>query len=198
MITTLSRRRTSTGIPEEFRRGRIHFVEAEPELEGDAVLPARALSVIQPWADLIGWGAKSLETRSWQTNWRGPIAIHASSRVLDLSLAGFGPLLREAVDRNLWPTRPDRRGSIVAVAVVRQVWRTDMLRERCADLIRKESHLGDFSPGRYAWALVDVLQLERPVPCRGAQGLWPIPPDVRAQVAAQLGGWRPKSRKANP
>lgn len=31
---------------------------------------------------------------------------------------------------------------------------------------------GDFTPGRYAWLLADIVKLDEPVPARGRQGLW--------------------------
>ncbi len=37
----------------------------------------RALTLHQPWASLIAVGAKSIETRSWRTKYRGPLVIHA-------------------------------------------------------------------------------------------------------------------------
>lgn len=37
----------------------------------------KALTLRQPWASLIAIGAKTIETRSWSTNHRGPLAIHA-------------------------------------------------------------------------------------------------------------------------
>ena len=37
----------------------------------------KALTIAQPWATLVAIGAKQIETRSWQTNYRGDIAIHA-------------------------------------------------------------------------------------------------------------------------
>jgi activating signal cointegrator 1 len=40
----------------------------------------QAISVNQPWASLIIAGAKRIETRSWSTNHRGPLAIHASKK----------------------------------------------------------------------------------------------------------------------
>jgi hypothetical protein len=39
----------------------------------------RALSLKQPWAWLIVNGYKDIENRSWRTNHRGPLLIHASS-----------------------------------------------------------------------------------------------------------------------
>ncbi len=37
----------------------------------------KALTVRQPWASLIAVGVKTIETRSWRTEYRGPLAIHA-------------------------------------------------------------------------------------------------------------------------
>src|SRR6185369_4408805 len=39
----------------------------------------KCFSTCQPWATLIAVGAKSIETRSWQTSHRGLVGIHASS-----------------------------------------------------------------------------------------------------------------------
>jgi hypothetical protein len=41
----------------------------------------KALTVQQPWATLIAVGAKQIETRSWKTDYRGPLAIHASKNM---------------------------------------------------------------------------------------------------------------------
>jgi len=32
--------------------------------------------------------------------------------------------------------------------------------------------------GPFGWLLADVVALDRPVPCRGAQGLWKVPEEV--------------------
>lgn len=37
----------------------------------------KALTIRQPWASLIAVGAKSIETRSWPTKYRGELLIHA-------------------------------------------------------------------------------------------------------------------------
>lgn len=38
----------------------------------------KALSIRQPWADLIACGEKSVEVRSWKTNYTGPLLIVSS------------------------------------------------------------------------------------------------------------------------
>jgi|ERR1035437_3790402 hypothetical protein len=40
----------------------------------------KALTLYEPWASLISIGAKTIETRSWSTSYRGPLAIHAAKR----------------------------------------------------------------------------------------------------------------------
>lgn len=49
-----------------------------------------------------------------------------------------------------------------------------------------EYAFGDYGPGRWLWMLEDVCPLARPVPARGALGLWAVPEAVRAEIAAAL------------
>lgn len=44
----------------------------------------KTLTLHQPWASLVALGVKSIETRSWSTRYRGPLAIHAGK--------GWGPI----------------------------------------------------------------------------------------------------------
>lgn len=39
----------------------------------------KAISIKQPWASLIVHGIKNIENRSWRTNFRGRVLIHASA-----------------------------------------------------------------------------------------------------------------------
>lgn len=52
----------------------------------------KAITLWQPYASLIACGAKKHETRSWATGYRGPIAIHASSRNINRVLKDMFPL----------------------------------------------------------------------------------------------------------
>lgn len=45
----------------------------------------KALSIRQPWAQLIVQGIKDIENRQWSTSYRGELLIHASKAV-DLDL----------------------------------------------------------------------------------------------------------------
>lgn len=44
----------------------------------------KALTLTQFWASAVALGLKRIETRSWRTSYRGPLAIHAA--------AGLGPV----------------------------------------------------------------------------------------------------------
>lgn len=42
---------------------------------------SKALSIRQPWAELILQGRKTIETRRWKTNFRGTFYIHAPKKI---------------------------------------------------------------------------------------------------------------------
>lgn len=50
----------------------------------------RALSIRQPWAELILRGDKDVENRSWRTHHRGPLLIHASRTVEKVAMRQYG------------------------------------------------------------------------------------------------------------
>lgn len=71
----------------------------------------KALTLYQPWATLIAIGAKKIETRSWDTKYRGPLAIHASKNEKFMKLSFLDPFFKvlKSGDR-LWPFIRDRLG----------------------------------------------------------------------------------------
>ena len=55
----------------------------------------KALTMTQPWATLVALGENTIETRSWSTSYRGPLAIHsarAAQRLVPEHEADFGDL----------------------------------------------------------------------------------------------------------
>ena len=47
----------------------------------------KAITVTQPWAQLLVCGAKVYDTRTWQTSHRGPLLIHAAKRLSEATRA---------------------------------------------------------------------------------------------------------------
>ncbi len=49
----------------------------------------KTLSIRQPWAQLICSGFKDIENRTWKTNYRGKILIHAPAKRADNELTEY-------------------------------------------------------------------------------------------------------------
>lgn len=57
----------------------------------------KALSVKQPWANLIANGEKTIETRLWATDYRGPLLI-VSSKMPKIHPAGYALAIADLVE----------------------------------------------------------------------------------------------------
>lgn len=140
----------------------------------------KAITLWQPWATLVAYGAKTIETRSWHTHYRGPLVIHAAKAKVRYSVLPTSFYLRVLRDHGWDGDYP--RGSIVAVCNL-----TDCLETGFLDMGRVsglDQELGDFSPERFAWFLENIRRLDRPVACRGRQGLWNPPETIKLLTCA--------------
>lgn len=74
----------------------------------------KALTLHQPWASLIAVGAKRIETRSWSTEYRGRLIVHAAARKPPSEKIGGWGVMRGFVasGEQTWPAMrtPDGRG----------------------------------------------------------------------------------------
>jgi len=123
----------------------------------------RALSVLQPWASIILTGLKPLENRTWSTEYRGPLWIHASkarTRRNDATgeeLANVGlPLFKD----------------MVFGAIIGRVTLTD-----CLPLEKLPPELREHwsCEGPICWVVSEPILLAEPIPMKGAMSLWRIP-----------------------
>lgn len=149
----------------------------------------KAISLWQPWATAIARGLKRVETRAWQTEYRGPLAIHAARR---MERAAMDELIRRGVPL---PAEANAQtyplGALVAVAELATICTTRALRNdadgslwtvRGQDIFGPhERALGDYSDDRYAWILRDVRVLARPVAWRGMRGIFNVPDHLEAK-----------------
>ena len=127
----------------------------------------KALSIWQPWASLIVLGYKKIETRSWSTNYRGQIVIHAAKRKpkkVEIDFLAQAPELAFLHDYDLF------LGRALAICELTDCQlMTDELIEQQGEL---ELHCGDWQPRRYAWQLQLIKAIDSPIPVQGKQGLW--------------------------
>ena len=128
----------------------------------------KALSVTRTWAWLLVHGHKDVENRTWYTNHRGVLLIHASN-TSDRDdwewLHGQG-----------WPV-PDY-DLIPYGCIVGQVTVTDCTREQTS-----EWHL----PAQYGWYVKNAVAFEHPVAYRGWLQLFNVPLDTVPEARPRQG-----------
>lgn len=122
----------------------------------------KVITIKQPWATLIVEGYKRFEFRSWKTNYRGDILIHAGKGID-----------KEAMER-LKKYLPDEipLGKIIGKATL-----TDCvsMSKDFADMLSKENNdiytTHSFSRN-YGFKLENVQKLDNPIDVKGQLGLW--------------------------
>ncbi len=115
----------------------------------------KALSLKQPYAELVVSGKKSIELRKWNTSFRGEFLIHASKTADSKAMLcfGFTELLL---------------GCIVGKAVLKDVKK---YANKEALLQDADKHLASTEWGMYGFVLDDVQRVKE-IPYKGALGFW--------------------------
>jgi len=122
----------------------------------------RTLSVKQPWASLIVAGIKRVENRTWSTNHRGPLVIHASARPDPEA----GPTLELAgIDPQDWQDAP--RGVVLGVVEL-----VDVIDMASAGVKSRALAHDPLACGPFCWILSNPRPLAKPIPARGRLVLW--------------------------
>ena len=115
----------------------------------------KALSLKQPFAELILQGRKKIELRKWNTKFRGGFLIHASKNPDKKAMEKFGfeklPL-----------------GCIVGKATLVNVKKYINETEHRKD---KDLHLASPHWGDYGFILENVKRTKE-IPCKGKLGFW--------------------------
>lgn len=125
----------------------------------------KTLTICQPWAHLIANGRKWVENRTWYTQYRGPLLIHAGK-----SRKWFSGETDWLMQDDKPEPQPDDCvfGAIIArcnlVACVRSNDR------------RVVTH--PFAEGPWCWVLSDIQTLPQPIELRGQQGLFEVSPSI--------------------
>jgi len=116
--------------------------------------PIKALAVHQPWADRIARGEKTIEVRTWRTQYRGPLAICATKRPAVQGLPSSAVVaVAELVD-----CRPFTPADVPASGGV------------------------EFREGLWTWVLGGVRPLADPPPVACRQGLFDLDTRTRQRL----------------
>jgi hypothetical protein len=141
----------------------------------------KAISILQPWASLVILGHKKIETRSWDTKYRGPLLIHASAGKKGLNLIDkqdpFGDLaLRLAkldMDFYDYPL-----GAIIGVVDLVETFQfggdrsIEYVQSLPKSAAAQEIAFGDWNEGRWGWRLENPKLFDNPIPAKGALQIW--------------------------
>ena len=114
----------------------------------------KAISLKQPWASFIAIGQKTIETRTWKTNYRGELLIVSSKSKIEKGLpyAGLFNLKLEF-------------GKALAIV--------NLVDCRPMKKIDEEKAMCDYFPDLYSWILSEVKKIEA-FPVRGQLGLYEV------------------------
>jgi hypothetical protein len=116
----------------------------------------KTLAVRQPWATHIAEGSKTIEVRSWRTDYRGPLLIVASGKPLKME--------NDAGEVETLPTQC--QVCVVDLIDVRPWLRTDAPAACMSD--------DDWDTGFWGWHLANPRHV-RPVPHKGRLNLYRTP-----------------------
>lgn len=126
----------------------------------------KVLSLTEPFATLIYEKKKKVETRSWKTNYRGELYIHASSTKIAKCDLEDKELM------SLIDNKDMHFGNIICKCnLVDCIYMTKEYIEYMKNNNYQEYICGDYSEGRYAWILEDIEIIE-PIKTKGQLNIW--------------------------
>ena len=122
----------------------------------------KVITLKQPWATLVSEGIKEYEFRSWKTNYRGKVLIHAGAGIDKKEMERFK-------DLNL--KYPSKR--IIAEVEIEDCLELD---DKLNQKIISENNIAYGSKIRtgYAWKLKNVKKIKSNKEINGKLGLWNI------------------------
>lgn len=119
----------------------------------------KAISVKQPWAELICLGVKDIENRTWRTKFRGRVYIHAPAKPDKTS-----PLSKEREQATAHIEEFQFKNSVIIGEVT------------IADCVQNHKSIwADKGEGIWHWVLKDAVFYEKPIEnVKGKLGIWTI------------------------
>ncbi len=120
----------------------------------------KAITIKQPWATLIALGEKKFETRSWQTKYRGPLAIHAGKSV-DKEACEDSWIKGLLAEHGITSWKQLPTGVVLATTELVDCHKIGLrvgyvVATTGPDIHGYEFVLGDYTEGRYAWELTNL------------------------------------------
>lgn len=129
----------------------------------------KVLSIIQPWAGLIVTGLKDIENRTWKTDYRGKLLIHASSTYSKKKRAET----EDSIRRNILTKEENKKinyddGTIQYSCckygmIIGEVELVDCVKDHSSNWAEKDV---------WNWVLANPIKYDKPIEIKGKLGLW--------------------------
>jgi hypothetical protein len=148
----------------------------------------KALTVLQPWAQLLVFGVKRYETRSWKTKHRGPLLIHAGRVFPDAAreLCAREPFRSVLALGGIKSPSDLPRGVLLGTITLEDCLPTDQVLFNNLD--ERELAWGDFRPGYWAWKMSAPRELGISIPYHGVLGIFDVADEICSPPASRLLG----------
>ena len=148
----------------------------------------KALSIKQPWASLIVHGIKDIENRTWKTNFRGRIYVHASAKPDPLKFNALTKTQRFDAETSPNSFDPLYFDDLPVSSIIGEVdivdcvinhssiWAEKMEVDVCPNtgvqILRKgQKYI-------WNWVLANPVRYEKPIPAKGKLSFWEPDPQT--------------------
>ena len=126
----------------------------------------KVLTIKEPFASLIKEKVKLIETRSWKTNYRGILYIHAGLKKVDYKDKRIQELITYLSKKEM------SYGHIICKCELVDCIYMDNKFINNIKKNKKEYLCGRYEIGRYAWVLKVISIIEPPIKAKGQLGIW--------------------------
>ncbi len=119
----------------------------------------KVLTIKEPWASLIINGYKEYEFRSWKTNYRGKILIHAAKSIDKEKI--------KELNYNITYSSSEIIGeaTITDCILVDEEFNKELIKDN-------KTVYGNNHIGLYAWKLENIKKYDKKIKVKGKLGLW--------------------------
>jgi hypothetical protein len=149
-----------------------HFEECS-NAEEFAGAMMKAISIRPPWAWAILHAGKDIENRTWKTNLRGTVAVHASRAMSRPDYESAAKEIRKIAPRAKMPPFDAMvRGAIVGLVEIVD----------CEKRTKSKWHI----PKHYGFLLAKPRALPKSISWKGRLGFWDVPDKIAQSIARQL------------
>lgn len=125
----------------------------------------KVISIKEPFATLLMLNIKHIETRSWKTNYRGELYIHASGKSVAKEFLTNDIVLELIKDMKMNYGNIICKGNLVDCIYMDETFIEEIKKNTC------EYACGSYEVGRYAW-IFDKLEPIKPISTKGKLNIW--------------------------